>query len=153
MVTTIAPWSEVAGTYDIDFGQAIPFNKPTVRPRGFFGDVVNIGKDVLNAAQGNLDTPLASLNFNVNVGSPGQKTQIYKNEGGSFEIDCVDCYVTGSWHVDGHISVSPLTFSVLTLQCIPRYLHHDPHCVSLGRTLHPPRPDPFRRAFELPRKT
>ena len=105
MTTTIAPWSEVGGTYDIDFGQAIPYKKPTVNPRGFLGDVVNIGKDVLDAAQGNVDQGKA-VTFDVNVGSPGTKTEIYKNEGESFEIDCVDCYVTGSWNVQGHIKVS-----------------------------------------------
>ena len=104
MATTTASWSEVAGTYDIDFGQIIPYQKPSVRSRSFLGDVVNIGKDVLDAAQGNLDKALP-VTFGVNVGTPGAKSKIYKNEGGSFEINCVDCYVTGSWAVQGHIKV------------------------------------------------
>ena len=106
MATTVASWSEVGGTYDIDFGQAIPYQKPTVRSRSFLGDVVNVGKDVLNAAQGNFNVPLQTMTFNTNVGSPGTKSQIYKSKGGIFEIDCVDCYVTGSWSVQGHIKVS-----------------------------------------------
>lgn len=110
MTSTIASWSEVAGTYDIDFGEAIPYQKPSmVRPRSFLGDVVNIGKDVLDAAQGNFDQGLP-VSFDIDVGTPGTKHQIYKNTGGSFEIDCIDCYVTGSWAVNGHIQVSLLVF-------------------------------------------
>ena len=107
MTTAVASWSEVAGTYDIDFGQAIPYQKPTAQPRSFLGDVVNIGKDVLDAAQGNLDQSLP-VTFNVDVGTPGAKTEIYKNEAGSFEINCVDCYVAGSWALQGHIKVTLL---------------------------------------------
>lgn len=109
MTTTVVSWSEVAGTYEMDYGQGIPYQKPSVNPRGFLGDIVNIGKDVLDAAQGNLDQVLPPGQFSVNVGTPGAKTQIYKNQGGTFEIDCVDCYVTGSWNINGHIKVSPPT--------------------------------------------
>ncbi len=119
MTTTITSWSEVAGTYDIDFGQAIPYHKPSVQSRSFLGDVVDIGKDVLNAAEGNFEQGLP-MTFNVDVGSPGVKTQIYKSEGGVFEIDCVNCYVTGSWHVQGHIKVSPLAMHPL---CTSSLLH------------------------------
>ena len=105
MTTTITTWSEVAGTYDIDFGQAIPYQKPNVSRRGFLGDIINVGKDVLDAAQGNFENALP-VNFPVSLGTPGTKTEIYKNEGGTFEIDCIDCYVTGTWNVDGHIQVS-----------------------------------------------
>ena len=108
MTTTVVSWSEVAGTYDIDFGQAIPYQKPAAQPRSFLGDVVNIGKDVLDAAQGNLDQSLP-VTFNVDVGTPGAKTDIYKNEAGSFEINCVDCYVAGSWALQGHIKVSSVS--------------------------------------------
>lgn len=121
MTTTIAPWSEVAGTYDIDFGQAIPYNRPIVEPRGFLGDVVNIGKDVLDAAQGNFDQGLP-VSFDVDVGTPGTKHQIYKNTGGSFEVDCIDCYVTGSWAVNGHIQVSPRVSFTSNVERLPHLL-------------------------------
>ena len=108
MTTTVVPWSEVAGTYDMDIGQGIPYQKPSVNPRGFLGDIANIGKDVLDAAQGNLEKALP-VSFNVNLGTPGAKSQIYKNQGGTFEVDCVDCYVTGRWDINGHIKVSRRT--------------------------------------------
>ena len=106
----MASWSEVAGTYDLDFGHAMPYQNPTTRPRSFLGDVENIGKDVLNAAEGNFEGAPPKT-FNVDVGSPGTRTQIYKSEGGVLEIDCVNCYITGSWNIQLHIKVSQLLCS------------------------------------------
>jgi len=75
-----APWSDVAGTYDIDFGQAIPYQKPQqLRERGFWGDIVNVGKDVLNAATGSADLS-KSVNFPMNIGQQGQRTNIYTDD-------------------------------------------------------------------------
>lgn len=108
MATTITQWSEVAGTYDLDFGKAAvrqPSQK--VRPRGFWGDIVNVGKGALEAAQGNADIS-KSVNFAVSVGQPGQKTNIYTDDKGRFSIDCIDCYITGTWQVQGHIVVCTL---------------------------------------------
>ena len=118
MTVIIASWSEVAGTYDIDFGHAIPHHKSAVESRGFLGDVASIGKDVLDAAQGNLDQDLP-VTFDVNVGSPGVRTKIYQNPKKSFEIDCIDCYIVGSWAVQGHIEVIPLTFLISVSQPLP----------------------------------
>ena len=124
MTTTVASWSEVAGTYDIDFGQAITYQKPAAQRRNFLGDVVNIGKDVLDAAQGNLDQSLP-VTFNVDVGTPGAKTEIYKNEKGSFEINCVDCYIAGSWALTGHIKVTSLPERV---EISEQAIHHRLQC-------------------------
>ncbi len=75
-----APWSDVAGTYDIDFGQAIPYQKPQqLRERGFLGDIVNFGKDVLDAASGSADLS-QSVKFPMNIGQPGQRTNIYTDD-------------------------------------------------------------------------
>ena len=128
MTTAVTTWSEVAGTYDVDFGQAIPYQKPNVSPRSFLGDIINVGKDVLDAAQGNFEHALP-VNFPVNLGTPGTKTEIYKNEGGSFEIDCIDCYVTGTWNVDGHIQVSSSFIAYVDS------LNLLPHCVNNGPAL------------------
>lgn len=73
-------------------------------PRGFWGDIVNVGKDALDAAQGDFDIT-KDVTFGVNVGQAGQKTNIYTDSKGRFSIDCVDCYITGSWQVQGHIVV------------------------------------------------
>ena len=50
-----APWSDVAGTYDMDFGKAIPFQRPgSLQSRGLWGDITNavkgVASDVSNVA-------------------------------------------------------------------------------------------------------
>lgn len=75
-----APWSAVAGTYDLDFGKAIPYKKPQrVRQRSFIGDVENIGKDIGNAFTGSTDLS-KTVTFGVNAGQQGQRSNIYNDE-------------------------------------------------------------------------
>ncbi|CAO1604866.1 hypothetical protein XANCAGTX0491_008407 [Xanthoria calcicola] len=117
MQTSVTEWSEVAGSYDLDFGRIIPqANK--LKPRGFWGDITNVGKDVLDAATGKFDDT-KSVTFGVNVGSPGQKTEIYKDQKGRFSLDCVDCYVSGNWQVQGRIVVDKFVLQDLTLSVSP----------------------------------
>ncbi|KAL9024350.1 MAG: hypothetical protein Q9196_006579, partial [Gyalolechia fulgens] len=119
MKTTIAAWSEVAGTYDLDFGKAaLNQAQQRLKPRGFWGDIGDIGKTVLEGAQGNADVD-KSVTFNVDVGEAGKKTNIYTDPKNRFSIDCVDCYVTGSWQVEGHIVVSGFKLQDLTLSAAP----------------------------------
>lgn len=99
MRTTIAAWSEVAGSYDLDFGKAaLRQTTQRLRPRSFWADIVNVGKDALEAAQGNADLS-QSVSFAVNMGQPSQKTSIYSDNERRFSIDCIDCYITGSWGI------------------------------------------------------
>ena len=75
-----APWSDVAGTYDLDFGQAIPYQKPQrVKERGFWGDIENVGKDVLDAATGSVDLS-KTVNFPMDIGHQGQRTNIFTDD-------------------------------------------------------------------------
>ncbi|KAL8726096.1 MAG: hypothetical protein Q9166_006933 [cf. Caloplaca sp. 2 TL-2023] len=117
MQTQVAQWSDVAGTYAIDFGEMVPQAKK-LKARGFWGDIANVGKDVLDGAQGNFDET-KTVTFDVNVGKSGQKTNIYTDEKGRFSIDCVDCYITGSWQVQGHIVVDNFVLQDLTLAASP----------------------------------
>ncbi|KAI4102079.1 MAG: hypothetical protein L6R37_004586 [Teloschistes peruensis] len=120
MATNITQWSEVAGTYDLDFGKvAVRQPSQKLRPRGFWGDIVNVGKGALEAAQGNADLS-KSVNFAVAVGQPGQKTNIYTDDKGRFSIDCIDCYITGTWQVQGHIVVQGFVLQDLTLEAAPQ---------------------------------
>lgn len=105
MKTTLSTWSEAGGSYDLDFGKAaLRPSTQRLGPRGFWGDIANAGKDVLEAAQGNADLNKI-VHFAVNVGTPGQKTNIYSDSKGRFSIDCIDCYISGSWGVQGHLVV------------------------------------------------
>lgn len=69
---------------------------------------MKIGEDVLQAAEGNFDQALP-ITFDMKLGKPGVTTNIYTSPEGNFDIDCVECYVTGSWTVHGHIKVSSPT--------------------------------------------
>lgn len=117
MQTQVTEWSEVAASYDLDFGKSIPQAKK-LKPRGFWGDIANVGKDVLDAAQGDFDDT-KSVTFDVNIGKSGQKINIYTDQQGRFSIDCVDCYVAGSWQVQGHIVVENFILQDLTLAASP----------------------------------
>ena len=113
------PWSEVAGTYDLDFGQAVlNQNRPQVKPRGFWGDITDVGKDVLNAAQGNFEQS-PSVSIPMSVGHQGQKTNIYTDDKGRLTLDCIDCFITGSFQITGHISVQHFSLQDLTLTASP----------------------------------
>ena len=119
MKTQLTQWSEVAGSYDLDFGKAIPKTSPKrLKPRGFWGHIVNVGKDALEAAQGNAELS-KSVNFDVDVGKSGEKSNIYTDDKGRFSIDCIDCYITGSWQVQGHITVDNFVLQDLTLEATP----------------------------------
>ena len=119
MATKATEWSEVAGSYDLDFGKAIPHKpSPNLKPRGFWGDIVNVGEGALDAVQGNTDIS-KSVTFDVDVGNSGQKTNIYTDNKGRFSIDCVDCYITGSWQVQGHLTVEHFVLQDLTLEATP----------------------------------
>ncbi len=74
------PWSDVAGTYDLDFGQAIYYQSPqSIKERGFWGDIENVGKDVLDAATGNVDLS-KTVDFPMNIGQQGQRTNIFTDD-------------------------------------------------------------------------
>lgn len=62
-----APWSDVARSYDLDFGRAIA-TKNAHQRRGFFGTI----KDTLS---GDVDKS-QSVSFPLNVGTPGVVTPI-----------------------------------------------------------------------------
>ena len=126
-----APWSDVAGTYDLDFGKAVPYkHPPTLKGRGIWGDITggvsavgnaiggaanaiggaveNGAKTVANVAGDiiNGDASLSkSVTFSMAAGQEGKVTNIYTDYAGRLKLDCLNCYVTGSFQVTGHLSV------------------------------------------------
>ncbi|KAI9799884.1 MAG: hypothetical protein M1833_003806 [Piccolia ochrophora] len=93
-----APWDEIAGTFDLDFGsvsQESIVRRELNAPRGWgplddaldkLGDVAEGAKDVVGSVVdkfedvGDLDIP-KSVSFGVNAGSSGQRTTLYKDSG------------------------------------------------------------------------
>ena len=72
LTSQTAPWSDIAGTYDLDFGQTSLY-KPTsqLKKRSIFGD---LGNDLL----GNFKES-KSVTFDVSTGTKGQVSSIYSN--------------------------------------------------------------------------
>lgn len=66
-----ASWSEVAGTYDLDFGKAA-MAPPRHRRRGLFDFFSDVGDFILH---GDVDFD-KSANFPVAIGTPGEKHSI-----------------------------------------------------------------------------
>lgn len=117
-----APWSDVAGSYDLDFGQAIPYqNTQRTKERSFWGDIENVGKAVLDASTGNADLS-KTVNFPMDVGEHGQRMNIYTDDKGRLTLDCIDCFLSGSFAVTGHISVDHFSLQDLTLKGSPQGL-------------------------------
>lgn len=113
-----APWSDIAGSYDMDFGHAIALQGSQPSKRGLWGDIVDVGKDILNTAEGNADLT-KSVTFDMSVGQQGQKTNIYTDSDGRLTLDCVNCFVTGSFGVTGRLSVQHFELQDLTLTASP----------------------------------
>ena len=68
----MAPWSDIAGTYDLDFGQTSLYKQTSqLKKRFSFGDLKN---DVL----GNFDKS-KSVTFDVSSGTKGKVSSIYSN--------------------------------------------------------------------------
>ena len=104
-----APWSDVAGTYDMDFGKAIPFQRPSqLQSRGLWGDITkavkgaandvkNVASDVVNGAKtaasdaasvasdvgkavtGTIDMS-KSVSFGMNAGTAHKTTQLFTDK-------------------------------------------------------------------------
>ena len=121
-----APWSEVAGTYDIEFGKALSAKSEKQR-RGFIGDIgnglENIGQTIGNGIEEGVDALKGgaqdvanqfaklgdaeidkTVTFSVAVGQPNNVTHLIATA--PLKLDCVNCFVTGSFKLTGHLSVS-----------------------------------------------
>lgn len=140
-----APWSEVAGTYEMDFGKVIPYKRPGQK-RDLLGSVgsgiSSIGKDIGNGISGvaqGVDNGISgaasgissnigsldvskSVTFDIGAGTPGKVTNIFTDPDikQRVKIDCVNCYTTGSFTLTGHVSVSLFSVKSLTLQGQPK---------------------------------
>lgn len=65
------PWSEVAGSYDLDFGHAISIPQAhRLKQRGLWGDAGHF-------LTGNLNDTSETISFNISAGQQGQRTNIY----------------------------------------------------------------------------
>ena len=69
--------SDVAGSYELDFGHATPKQQPRqLQSRGMWEDTENAGQEAFNATKGDLNgTPSAS--FPLSARQPNQRMNIF----------------------------------------------------------------------------
>lgn len=81
LTSQTAPWSDIAGTYDLDFGQTSLY-KPTsqLKKRFSFGELGSglLGGGLGNDLLGNFKES-KSVTFDVSTGTKGQVSSIYSN--------------------------------------------------------------------------
>ncbi|KAL8728281.1 MAG: hypothetical protein Q9166_005522 [cf. Caloplaca sp. 2 TL-2023] len=112
-----APWSEIASTYDLDFGKAA-MSQPKPRRRDLLSGIGNFFGDAGDFfLHGDIDFD-KSVNFPVSIGTPGERHSIVDIS--KFQLACIDCYVTGSFQVVGHLSVSGFKLQDFTLAGSPQ---------------------------------
>ncbi|KAL8991674.1 MAG: hypothetical protein Q9169_007759 [Polycauliona sp. 2 TL-2023] len=115
LTAQIAAWSDVAGTYDLDFGRAaMPPPGPPSGPqrRGIFDFIDSVG-DTLS---GDISFD-ESANFPTTIGVPGENHTIIDIP--KLSIACTDCYVTGSIQAIGRLSVIDFKLENFTLAASP----------------------------------
>ena len=70
-----APWSDVAGTYDLDFGKAIPFQRPgRLQTRGLWGDITGAVKGAVNDVKQGADDVVGDVKSVASDVESGVKT-------------------------------------------------------------------------------
>ncbi|KAG0136431.1 hypothetical protein HOY82DRAFT_498283 [Tuber indicum] len=119
-----ASWSDISGTFDLDFGYAslTPDAARRLRARGigdFFDDITDTigdGLDSIGDAFGSIgDAEFdKSVSFDVSVGTEGKRTDIIPKL-----FACVDCFITGKFKVAGKLSVDNFVVKDLTLGASP----------------------------------
>lgn len=160
LTARVAPWSEVAGTYTMDFGRVLTHSttRKMMKKRDLISDVKKTGlgivKDTVNgatnAATGAVKSVVTgaesveeafkelgtaditkSVTINVGIGTPALRTNIVtsvewvlislhnppsenllSSQSTHIKIDCIDCYITGTFQVSGRIVVSILDAQV-----------------------------------------
>ncbi|KAI9848432.1 MAG: hypothetical protein M1837_000227 [Sclerophora amabilis] len=133
LTAKISAWSEVAGTYDLDFGhlQQAPNARRRQRRQDILSEigegineVVDEGIDEVKdtfESQGNAKMD-ESVTFDVTAGTPGEKTNILTdiNTPPRLVIDCINCYVKGSFVVTGHVSVENFEAKDVRIEACPK---------------------------------
>ncbi|CUS13506.1 unnamed protein product [Tuber aestivum] len=136
-----ADWSDICGTFDLDFGTAslAPDAAQRLRARGLLDDILDgadniiddVGdgiKDGVNAigdtfkkiGDANLDKTIV---FDIGVGTEKKRTNIITDVLRSVPrlvVDCVDCFIAGKFKVAGKISVDNFAVKELTIGASPQ---------------------------------
>ncbi|MCJ1423465.1 hypothetical protein MMC29_001348 [Sticta canariensis] len=141
LTARVATWSEVAGTYTMDFGRVLPHSRTRKRmkKRDLISDVEKTGSDIVKdtvdgATKAATDAVESveeafkklgtaditeSVTFNVGIGTPALRTNIVTSLDKHIKIDCIDCYITGTFKVSGRIVVKNFELQDFTMDVSP----------------------------------
>ncbi|CAF9942270.1 MAG: hypothetical protein ALECFALPRED_009642 [Alectoria fallacina] len=129
LAARMVPWSEVAGSYELNFGHAISIHQHKhLRDRNWWDNVENAGNDTENAAEAALDTAEGNYNksqsasFPISAGQPNQRTTIFTDSRDGVTIDCTNCFVNGSLEFTGYVLVQNFKLQDLILTASPKSL-------------------------------
>ena len=114
LTAQVAKFSEVAGTYDLDFGHTLtPTASNSPARRDFISDATKAIDKTVNDFKhlGNFNLDKTET-FSVAAGTPNTATNILNRSG--VKIDCVNCYTLGKVTLTGHISVGYVTTQLST---------------------------------------
>lgn len=95
-----ASWSDIAKHFEMDFGHALSQGIRHLKPRD--GDKT------------------ASSKFALNVGFQNQNKNIYTGPSGNVKIDCLNCFVSGTFQLTGHVAVKGGKLTALNLVVLPQ---------------------------------
>ena len=99
-----ASWPSVAGTYDVQFGKAAQNGSSDVQSRGLVGCAIH--GDCSHTDK---------FTVPISLGKQNSPSTIYHADSGNFALDCTNCYVQGSFDVEGTVSVKDFKFSDVSL--------------------------------------
>ena len=102
--SAISKWEDIAGTYDLDFGQYTGFQQHSKR-------------SIVDSAKGNTDWS-KPFSIDVNAGTKDKKSNIFTSD--TFTLDCIECYTTGKFQFTGHISTKNFKPSAVSLSASPQ---------------------------------
>lgn len=107
LTSQAAPWSDIAATYDLDFGQTSLYTQTSqLKKRGLISDL-----------EGNFNES-KSVTFDISTGTKGQVSSIYSDS--EFNLNCINCFTTGSFELTGHLVTDHWSLSELTLTASPQ---------------------------------
>ena len=132
-----APWSDITGTYDLNWGQATPSQHRRLSRRDWWDDVKQGLEDAYKATEGAVTDVVDKItgagtfdqtkayDFPVIAGSGTARTNIFSDPGGRLKLDCIDCLVFGNFKVTGHAKVNAYQVQELSISAAPTGFNAD----------------------------
>lgn len=79
LAAQVVALSDIAGSYDLDLGHAVPLSQARRIKRGLLGDIDQDGEEISNSTSGNLDNDIGSFSVDISAGQQGQRRSIYND--------------------------------------------------------------------------